>query len=118
MKAIHIPVFGHPDVLSNDLPKLKQIVFNNQDTNILSLDGYINFYVYSGISYIDSPINKTATYFKRLYSKNHKITNLVRGPILVCGSSDGIPGIIDSSVPSYFVEELSLYLNINKYEFR
>ena len=118
MKALYIPTSGYPDVLSDDLIKLKQIVFDNKDTNILSLDGYINFYVYSKSIYMESPINKTATYFKRLYSGNHSFTNLVRGPVLVCGSIDGIPGIIDTSVPSYFVEELSLYINANKYEFK
>jgi hypothetical protein len=118
MRGLYIPSSGFPEILNDDLNKIKSIVFGSDDTTILTFDGYANFYIYNTEKYIYSPINQIATFFRRMYSHNYEISNVIRGPILVCGSLDGIPGIIDSSVPGYFLEQLFRYYNINAHEYK
>jgi hypothetical protein len=117
MRGLHIPISDFPEILNDELTKIKDMVFLNNETTIYTFNGYANFYTYTGTIYDRMQVNKIATYFKRLYSGNYSIKNVVRGPILVCGSQDGIPGIIDTSVPHSFVEQLFLYYNMNPYEY-
>lgn len=118
MRGLHIPVSGFSEILNDDLDKIKSIVFESYDTTILTFDGYANFYIYTGEKYFSSPVNEIATFFKRIYSHNYQISNVVRGPVLVCGSYDGIPGIVDSSVPGYFLEQLFRYYSTNLHGIR
>lgn len=116
MRGLYIPVDDYPQIISDEIAAAKSFVFGSSSITISTFDGTSNYYhrIDTGLVY---PINKTATYFKRLYTQNHSPLNLVTGDVLVYSSEDSLPHIIDSSIQSYFIDQVMAYIATHDYAF-
>lgn len=112
MRGLLVPVSGYPEILYDDLEKVKLLIFYNHEPSLSTFNSHCNYFHYNENDSKFKPINKIATFFKRMYTHSYKMTNVIRGDILVYSSYDNLPNVVDSSVPQYFIDQvITYYLN-------
>lgn len=112
MKGLLVPVSGYPEILYDDLEKVKLLIFHHQEPSLSTFNSHCNYFHHNENEALLKPVNKIATFLKRMYTHNYKIHNVIRGDILVYSSWDKFPNIVDASVPQYFVDQvIAYYLN-------
>ena len=109
MKGLHVPVYGPPQILFEELQKSKLHVFGNEDTLISSLNNESSYYHYPQNYNNVHPVNVIATHLKRIYSNNYKL--IVKGDILIYSSYDGISNTIDDDVNIEIIQEVLLCMD-------
>ncbi len=117
MKGLYLPVDDYPQIISDQLQEAKSFVFGDKPITISTFDSLSNYYHYHNDIAINYPVNKCATYLKRLYTQNHQPLNLVRGDILVYSSIDKMPHMIDNSVHPYFIDQVMAFMATHDYAF-
>lgn len=113
MQGLWIKSGSYPDILYDDLQSSKYMVFGDSDPSISTFDGYANYYHFPQDIHNFYPINYLASFLLRIYTNNY--LSLIRGDILVYGSLDGLPMVIDSDVPYSFLEQVALYVSSTPY---
>lgn len=117
MRGLFVPVNDYPQIISDELQDAKAFVFQSDQVTISTFDSLSNYYHYTNDVSHKYPVNKCATYLKRLYTQNYSPLNLVRGDILVYSSSDSMPHIIDDSVLPYFIDQVMAFMVSHDYAF-
>ena len=116
MRGLLLSTNDYPQIISDEITDAKAFVFGSSPITISTFDGTTNYYhlIDKGLIF---PVNKIATYFKRLYTQNYSPLNIVTGDVLVYSSEDSMPHIIDSSVQSYFIDQVMAYFVSHDYAF-
>lgn len=116
LRGLLLSTNDYPQIISDDISDAKAFVFGSSPITISTFDGTSNYYhlIDKGLIF---PVNKIATYFKRLYTQNYSPLNIITGDVLVYSSEDSMPHIIDFSVQSYFIDQVMAYFVSHDYAF-
>lgn len=104
MRFLYISSSSELQIFTSNLDSTLLNIFSNNSISRSTFDGITDYYHLSSSLSCFYPPNKIATHFKRLYSSDYSINNVVRGDILITSSLDNNP-----SVMSYFLEQVLLY---------
>jgi hypothetical protein len=117
VKGLYLPVDDYPQIISDQLQEAKFFVFGDKPITVSTFDSISNYYHYHNDIAIYYPVNKCATYLKRLYTQNYQPLNLVRGDVLIYSSVDKMPHMIDNSVLPYFIDQVMAFMATHDYAF-
>ena len=104
MRFLYIPCSSHLQVFTSSLDSTLLNIFSSNSISRSTFDGITDYYHLSSTVSYSYPPNKIATHFKRLYSLDYSMNNVIRGDVLVTSSFDNNPSIM-----SYFLDQVILY---------